>query len=237
MTRARLLVALTALCLTGFTATAMAQDEPSSESQAVPEGADTENPAAADASASTVAAAPEQTAPAETPSGPSKPVSISLLLGYGISLESGANPWGLGFGLRGGYNIGQIYLGPRFVYYLGASQNTGFGKVTANIWELGLEGGYDLQVADKFVLRPMLGLGIASFHTSLKVSGISGGITGAPISGSGSKSYFQLAPGIAALYDLSESAFIGLDARFGIVFGNQTTVKGLLLLANGGMRF
>jgi hypothetical protein len=44
-----------------------------------------------------------------------KPISVGLLLGYGIGLEDGPNPWGLGFGLRGGYNLDAIYLGVRFV--------------------------------------------------------------------------------------------------------------------------
>jgi hypothetical protein len=170
--------------------------------------------------------------PSADASGPAKPISVSLLLGYGISLEKGGNPWGFGFGLRGGYNIDKIYLGARFVYYLGESQTVtipGFGTAssTVNIWELGIEGGYDVAASDKFVVRPLLGLGLASIGVS---SSSLGG------SGSASTSKFFLAPGVAALYDVTDNIFLGLDARFIIITSSPVT-KGLTFLANGGMRF
>src|SRR5688572_9117404 len=46
-----------------------------------------------------------------------KPFSLGVLFGGGISLENGANAWGMGFGLRGGYNFGGFYVGGRFSYY------------------------------------------------------------------------------------------------------------------------
>jgi hypothetical protein len=171
-------------------------------------------------------------APAEDVSGTgvAKPISVGLLLGYGISLEDGdQNPWGLGFGLRGGYNIDAIYLGVRFVYYLGDSEDvpatmfTPAMEASFNIWELGIEGGYDVP-AGPLTVRPGLGLGIASVNA--EVLGVSN-----------SETYLMIAPGVSLLYDVSDSIFVGLDVRFQLIFGDPDTVKSLPLFANVGMRF
>jgi opacity protein-like surface antigen len=159
--------------------------------------------------------------------GPAKPISVGLLLGYGISLEEGdGNLWGLGFGLRGGYNIDEIFLGVRFVYYLGDSEEVpaaaGGGEVGANAWELGLEVGYDVDVGGA-IIRPALGLGLENIT-----------VDAGPISAS--EMYLYLAPGVAALFDVSEDIFLGAEARFKLVFADETG-KALILLATGGMRF
>ena len=54
--------------------------------------------------------------------------------------------------------------------------------------------------------------------------------------GSASSSEFFVAPGAALLYDVSDNIYIGLDAKLQLVLASST-VKGLLLLANAGMRF
>jgi hypothetical protein len=165
--------------------------------------------------------------------GPEKPISVGLLLGYGISLEDGGNPWGLGFGVRGGYNIDAIYLGVRFVYYLGESEDIpdpfggGSTSVSVNVWELGIEGGYDIAAGDTFTVRPSLGLGIANI-------GSSGSVGGFDVSASSTE--FYLAPGVSGLLDVTDSIFIGAEARFKIVLADET-FKALTLLATGGMRF
>ncbi|MFI5307036.1 MAG: hypothetical protein ACHQ53_06785 [Polyangiales bacterium] len=245
MTRARLLTALLVLCSPAFATTALAQDQPADATQAAsPQGggdmggADTESATPPPQPADQPAPPP----PAESSSSASsaKPVSLSLLLGYGISLKSGPNIWGLGFGARGGYNIDKIYIGARFVYYLGKSQDIpGLGSVSYNVWELGVEGGYDLGVADKLTVRPMLGLGLADFGYSAKITGIPGGVTGAPIASNGSSSsgYLFVAPGVAALYDVSDSFFLGVDMRLQLVFSSGSMTEALIFLANGGMRF
>lgn len=228
MTRIRLLSALTALLLP-IAGTAFAQDaEPS------PEAGDVGSEMGGDMSAGGDASATPSDAPAGDSAAPSsdpaKPISVGLLLGYGIGLDlkGGPNPWGLGFGARGGYNIGQVYLGARFVFYLGGSKDvsTGFGatsSVDVNIWELGIEGGYDLKAGDALTIRPELGLGIASLNVSV-----------GSFSDSSTKLY--LAPGASVLYDVTDSVFLGVDARFMIVLADKTA-KGIILLANGGLRF
>jgi opacity protein-like surface antigen len=161
--------------------------------------------------------------------GPAKPVSVGLLLGYGISLEDGdGNIWGLGLGLRGGYNIDEIFLGARFVYYLGESEDIpGGGEASANAWELGLELGYDIDVGGA-IIRPALGLGIENFTAEVDAG---------PLSGSSSEMYFYLAPGASALFDVSDDIFLGAEARFVLVFADPDVAKAITLLATGGMRF
>lgn len=149
--------------------------------------------------------------------GADKPISLGLLLGYGISLED-INPWGFGFGVRGGYNLDQIFLGARFVYYLGQSESipTGFGptiEVDFNFWELGVEGGYDLAAGEGITVRPQLGIGLVGED----------------------ETEFYVAPGASVLFDVAENFFVGADARFQIVTSDPTA-KAIILLANGGIR-
>jgi hypothetical protein len=198
-----------ALALSSLTTSAFAQDEtldPEAGDVAIAENGDAQT---GDASVS------------ESVGGQKKPISVGLLLGYGISLEDGGNPWGFGFGLRGGYNIDAIYIGARFIYYL--------GEDPVNIWELGIDGGYDFAVNDKFIVRPGLGLGIANLTVEVpEVLGFGGG--------SASESKFYIAPGVAGLFDVTDSVFVGVEARFKLVMSDPTD-KAITLFANGGMRF
>lgn len=155
------------------------------------------------------------------------PISVALLVGYGISLED-ANPWGAGFGLRGGYNVGDFFVGGRFVYYVGETitqTRASFGiggpsteEISTNVWELGAEVGYDIAIGD-LTLRPGLGLGFA---------GVS--------AGDSSEVHAQIAPGLSILFAVSETMFIGLDARFQAIF-SELGINGIPLLATVGMRF
>ena len=43
--------------------------------------------------------------------------------------------------------------------------------------------------------------------------------------------------GKAALFDVSDSIFLGAEARFQMVFADPDMVKALIFLAHGGMRF
>jgi hypothetical protein len=161
--------------------------------------------------------------------GSDKPISVGLLLGYGISLEDGGNPWGLGFGLRGGYNIDAIFLGARFVYYVGETEEIGPVELSTNVWELGIEGGYDLP-AGPVIIRPGLGLGIASYS----FEGV--GIAGPSDTVETSETELYIALGASVLYDINEQFFVGGDMRLQLVFAEET-VKAFIILANGGMRF
>jgi hypothetical protein len=209
--RTRFLSVLMASLMIGLTSTAIAQDEIDPEGEELGEGEEIGGDVEADGS---------DAAPAGD--GPDKPISVGLLLGYGISLEDGPNAWGLGFGVRGGYNLDAIYLGARFVYYLGASEGSGPAEVTLNIWEFGIEGGYDVD-AGGVIIRPGLGLGLAGISLDSSF-------------GSASETEFFIAPGASLLFDVSENIFIGADARFKFVLSDPSA-KAITLLANAGMRF
>jgi hypothetical protein len=155
------------------------------------------------------------------------------LLGYGISFEDGPNAWGLGFGLRGGYNIDAIFLGARFVYYLGETEEAGGFEASYNLWELGIEGGYDIPVGP-VIIRPGLGLGIAT------VAYESPGFTGPTATIEDSATHPYIALGGSVLYDIDEQFFVGGDMRLQFVLGDDEEAGGataLIILANGGMRF
>lgn len=163
--------------------------------------------------------------------GPDKKISVGLLLGYGIAFDD-FNPWGVGIGVRGGYNLNQIYLGARFVYNLGSSEDLetpGFtvAEYSYSLWDLGLEGGYDIPVAEKLTLRPEVGLGLAGL--SVESDYLLGG-TG------GSSTEVYVALGATGLYDIQPNIFIGLDARFQFVFA-EDVLTALTFLINGGLRF
>lgn len=214
----RILRLITVFAFCGLASTAAAQDEAlaapeetpaAEEAAATPEEGDVQMAASTDAS---------DAAPA---SSGKKPISAGLLLGYGLDLEDGStNPWGLGFGLNGGYSLDMgVYIGGRFVYYLGEDD--------VNVWELGVEGGYNV-VMDKLTIRPEIGLGLANIGISVAT----------PIGTvSDSSTYLSIAPGAALLYDVSENMYVGADARFQLVFADPDTVKALIFLLTGGMRF
>ena len=156
-----------------------------------------------------------------------KPLSVALLAGYGLSLESGANPWGVGFGIRGGYNIGGFYIGPRFMYYVGESATTirfdSFGRmrtedITANLWDLGVEAGYDIPASATLSIRPEFAVGLAS------------------VSAVQSQTVAYVSPGLAALLDVSDAFFLGLDVRYQFV-ATELGASGLGFFATLGMRF
>ena len=178
-----------------------------------------------------VRAQDEVTAEATTPAAPDKPISAGLFLGFGTDLGEDFNPWGFGFGVRGGYNLNQIYLGARFLYHLGSSYGSGLTEFSTNLWELSLEGGYDLLVADRLTVRPSLGLGIINFITSTDNDAL--GITGSP---SSSDAKLLLAPGVTLLYDVTPDIFVGGELRLPLALGGGSVV-GLNIYATGGMRF
>jgi opacity protein-like surface antigen len=178
---------------------------------------------------------PEPTAEAEAESGGREnPFSVGLLFGYGISLEPGLNVWGVGFGLGAGYNVDDLYVGARFAYYIGESETMerpNFGvsmadvvDISENVWELGAEIGYDLHASSDVVIRPGLGLGLAS--TTFSTDG-----------GTGiSETFAYFAPGVGLFYNVSESIYLGVEARFQLVLSNPAT-KALIPFAGLGMHF
>jgi hypothetical protein len=165
-----------------------------------------------------------------------KPFSAGLLLGFGTDLGKDFNPWGLGIGVRGGYNLDRLYLGGRFVYHLGSSAeqlSAGLNtiEVDFNLWELSAEVGYDFPVADKLTFRPSLDVGIVSLMSSTDAA-----VFGASASASASDVKLVLAPGASLFYDINPDIFIGGDLRLPLVVGGGS-IFGFVIYANGGLHF
>lgn len=168
--------------------------------------------------------------------GPAKPISVALLLGYGLNLDSDAtgdlNPFGLGFGVRGGYNIDEIYVGARILFFLGESESTlGGGEASFNELTLGLVGGYDLEMSGLLV-RPELGLGLAISSAEISVVGLPGGGTQ-----DFSSEDIYVAPGVTVLHDLSPDMFVGGELSIPIILADPDAVLGLTIMLTGGMAF
>ena len=133
---------------------------------------------------------------------------------------------GVGLGARGGYTLPMnVYLGGTFVYHLGKSE----GDATANIYYLGVEGGYDI-AAGPVIVRPYLGLGPAIVHVSLPTVCIGAGF--GCVGGSASDTRFGFWPGVTVLYPI-DNFFVGGDARFLVVSDSSA----FSLFATGGMTF
>lgn len=79
----------------------------------------------------------------------------------------GSDNLNLGFGARGGYTLDNgIYIGGMFDYFMGESQTQTLGgtslSVSAHLWDIGVEGGFDFALTPVLMVRPFLGLGIAT---------------------------------------------------------------------------
>jgi hypothetical protein len=98
----------------------------------------------------------------------SNTLQLGLGFRYGVELNEGdLNPWGTGIGLEVGYTLPliPIYVGGNAEYFFGGTLESPLGDVDSKIWQLSVEGGYDIGVGDHFVIRPKLGLGYAFVNT------------------------------------------------------------------------
>lgn len=202
--------ALFGLCLLGLASTALAQD-----------------PEAGDVAPVEETSSAEASADATDVGGGGKPFSVGLLLGYGIAFDD-FNVWGLGFGVRGGYNLvaadlPEVYVGARFMYYL--------GEDPVNHWELGIEGGYELTV-DPVLIRPALGLGLANVTVEIPANPF----IASSSSDTASETYLYIALGGTVTYNIDEQFFVGGEMNLQFILADET-LTALTILANGGMRF
>jgi hypothetical protein len=130
-------------------------------------------------------------------------VEIAAKGGYGTNPDSSApfNPLGVGLGGRAGITLLGFYGGVNVLYYLGGSQDT----VSEHALLYGLEAGYGFTLADVLTIRPQIGVGNATFTTS--VSNVSA-----------SASNLYLEPGVTGLIGLG-MWFIGADANLLVIPG------------------
>jgi hypothetical protein len=125
-----------------------------------------------------------------------------------------SNPLGFGLGARGGVGFSGFYGGISLIYYFGSSQDVpgGGGKVSANSFLYGIEGGYGGKLFNLFTLRGQLGIG------SLQLS------TGGTL-GPRSASNLYLEPGAVALMSFG-MILVGIDATIVVLPGVADPVNG-----------
>lgn len=174
-------------------------------------------------------AAPEVTNP---PDG--RRLQLGLLVGYGLETSKpfqGANQYGLGFGIQGGYTLDMgIFLGIQGVYYLGSAvdQKTAQANVgdTVHALSLGAEVGYDIWMAGTVMLR-----------ISAQLGGINTMAPSDPAITSG-RNYWTvyIGPGATFMYPFADLFYIGLDGRLPIVFDSGSGNSSLIFTAVGGIR-
>lgn len=163
-----------------------------------------------------------------------KPISVSLLAGYGhtFNVHDHLNPLGVGFGVRGGYNFSALYVGMRFMFFLGDTESVAAGvETSANAMTLGLELGYDIALWDDVLfVRPEIGSGL------MIIEGESMADSATDTTDNGSSEDLYMAPGTALFVNVGKRSFLGLDLQAPIVFADDIEVA-LTVLAIGGMRF
>ena len=125
--------------------------------------------------------------------------SAAVLAGNGF--EDGVN---VGFGGRLGMNLEQLYIGGTGMYHLGESRSSSFlGRsqdVSVNIYYFGGEAGYDF-AAGPVILRPYGGFGLGTARGCINDT-------------CDTESRAYIAPGLSVLASVSQSLFVGGDARF-----------------------
>lgn len=178
--------------------------------------------------------------PAPTPEA-ERPIRVALSSGYGLDLDPGVtsvNPFGVSFGVRGGYMLGPVYVGTRFLFFLGESRLSDGTEKSADEWLLGFEGGYGFR-AGPLVLRPELGFGLAISSSEGAREGVDPSMP-VPVDTSSEDPYLEL--GVALELDVTRRFLIGVEGRSAAVFGKTTVYAdaelfALLVLGTLGYRF
>jgi hypothetical protein len=147
-------------------------------------------------------------------------IQLGIGFRYGHELEQGDfNPWGPGIGIAAGYTLPQaICLGGSLEYFFGDRIEVSEVSRSANYLEAQAEGGYDLGISERWVIRPKLGAGVAALQSENCVD------TDCTNEGDAA---FVLAPGASVMF-LSPSFSLSLDARYDMVFGEEEMVNAIV---------
>jgi len=159
-------------------------------------------------------------------------VSLAVALGYGFvvtddgDLDGDANPYALGFGLRGGYTLDAgIYLGLLSQIYGG--EKVGNDTVNGRIYQMNFAGelGYDLALGDTAVLRPSVAIGSTVSMGEVCVLG--------RCTSDHTDPYLLVAPAVTLVISLGK-LYLGGELRYfylpdndfpdGLLFGGQVGV-------------
>ena len=165
-----------------------------------------------------------------------------MLGGYGVIVDDaateGINPFGVGFGIAGGYALGELYIGTRFLFFLGQTRGMPGGETerSADEFLVGLEAGLTALRLGPLALRPELGLGLAFSNSEAADDSP----TPTPVDTSSTDPYVDV--GFVIELNVSRELFFGLHARAVYVPFKQSArgdheLIGVPLLASCGMRF
>lgn len=138
---------------------------------------------------------------------------------YGITLDDPfLDPWRTGLGLELGYTTQQaIYFGTVFDYFFGESRMEFGTELSASLWQIAAEGGYDWQLSEAVLMRPKLGIGAATATLSCN-----------NCIGEGSETNFAAAPGLTAMF-FTSAVVLSVDTRFQMVFADPEMAKAVIL--------
>jgi hypothetical protein len=157
--------------------------------------------------------------------------SAEVLVGYAVTDtvdDAIAVGYDVGLGARGGFTMPlNFYVGGTFLYHVG----THTSATSSNVWYLGGEGGYQIEVAP-ITVRPYVGVGYANWRSEWAANSCG---LGSCIAGSRNNGSAALWPGLAIVGNIG-SYFVGGDVRYVVLFDvfDGNTAGAFL---TGGVRF
>jgi hypothetical protein len=160
-------------------------------------------------------------------------------LGAGISAAPVADfgtskVYGLGVGARLGYtHASNVYFGGTFHYHFGGSS----GPMSYTLYYVGPEVGYNV-AAGPVVVRPYLGGGFGSLHSTYRGTGVlraSGGGVAVTDDYHGASQSAFFWPGVTVLVPVTPDIAVGADAR--LVFAPGQDASTSTLTNNGVVSF
>ena len=148
------------------------------------------------------------------------------------STQGAPNPLGFGLGGRAGVSIFGLYGGVQAMYYFGSSQTIDGVSFSNHTVMYGFEGGYGFSLIDILTIRPQLGIGNATFSSSVSGSGAAN----VDVGGGGSQSNIYLEPGVTGLVSLA-GWFVGADANVLFFPGLDNSKAAFTLHGQIGFKF
>ena len=141
---------------------------------------------------------------------------------------SAANPYGFGLGADLGHTLEKgMYFGAEFNYFFGTTQQGSGVESTTNVVQYGVEFGFDAGVSADVVMRPKLGIGVATAGTEQN---------GDDFVASDSTGGLFVPVGLALLCSVGNGGIIGGDFRYGISL-DDADLNGLLFSLGAGVAF
>jgi hypothetical protein len=157
--------------------------------------------------------------------------SAEVLVGYAVTDDADDVinvGYGMGLGARVGFTLPfNFYVGGTFLYHIGTHANA----TSTNVWYLGGEGGYNIEVAP-IAVRPYVGAGYANWRSEWPANSCGLSRCNAGIRNAGSAALW---PGLAVLASAGPY-FVGVDFRYVVLFDvfDGNTAGAFL---TGGVRF